>query len=241
MARNSTWVTRSIGVGPHPPYARERTNAPIQSASWTRAVTPSSEQATTAAHRAHPRRRTSPSAAMASQRRRPEARAGSPSTPPPPVPSGDAAPPRRASVPARRRSPATPAGRRWSWSGPGGGRRARPAGFPGPAAAAPPGPGARRPGRRRGRRPGRSRQSQGASRRARTRPSRRRWRRWPPPRSPPHRSGRSGGSVASGRRVAACQPAWAAGRPVTSGTTVVPPVGEQRSSPPGAWNGSVSL
>jgi hypothetical protein len=165
MARNSTWVTRSIGAGPHPhPCVRERTNALIQST-------------------------------------------------------------RRASVPGRRRSPARPAGRRWSWSGPGDGRRARPAGFPGPAAAPPPAPGAPRSARRSGRQPGRSHQRHGASRRARTRPWRRRGRPWPPPRSPPpQRSSQSGGSVASARKVAACQPAWGRGPAVTSGTTAAPPV-----------------
>jgi hypothetical protein len=62
------------------------------------------------------------------------------------VPPADSPPPGRANVPARRQSPARPAGPRSSWSGPGGARRARPAGFPAPAAAAPPAPAARRPG-----------------------------------------------------------------------------------------------
>jgi hypothetical protein len=79
---------------------------------------------------------------------------------PPRPPTG----PPPAGAPAPR--PSWPARRRRSWSGPGDGRRARPGGCPGAAAAAPPGPGARRSARRPGRRLGRSRRSQGASRRS---------------------------------------------------------------------------
>jgi hypothetical protein len=57
MATNSTGVTRSIGAGLH---SGKPGHCLIQSSSPARAVTQSSEKATTAAHRAHPRRHSNP-------------------------------------------------------------------------------------------------------------------------------------------------------------------------------------